>query len=305
MVDVKLYLGDCLNVLPMLEAGSVDAVITDPPYGEAQGLLNDSNPRQAAFFLQNMLKRITLPRMSHACVFWTMRSLDLCIDAVREAGLQYQRTLTMYLPSGQARPYLGWLPRIQPIVVAQHNLPLPASETHYYLATYLTQAMEKAEYSRSALAKILRCNSRLIMKWTRQNDPAWCLPTPRFYTKLKTLLDLDEQFDFMLTRESPKRKKRRMFEYKHDCYIVKNRSTAQHGHPCSKPLIVLKHLVKTIADVGDTVLDPCMGSGTTGVACVMTGRNFIGIEIDEGYFNIAKARIAKAQTEMVQLELST
>ena len=46
---------------------------------------------------------------------------------------------------------------------------------------------------------------------------------------------------------------------------------------------------------GDTVLDPFMGSGTTGVACVQTGRNFIGIEIDEGYFNIAKQRIEQAQ----------
>ena len=46
-----------------------------------------------------------------------------------------------------------------------------------------------------------------------------------------------------------------------------------------------------------------MGSGTTGVACVQTGRRFIGIEIDQGYFDIARARIEKAQQEMVQLEL--
>lgn len=51
---------------------------------------------------------------------------------------------------------------------------------------------------------------------------------------------------------------------------------------------------------GDTVLDPFMGSGTTGVACVQTGRNFIGCEIDPTYFAIAEKRIAAAQREVVQ-----
>jgi DNA modification methylase len=52
-----------------------------------------------------------------------------------------------------------------------------------------------------------------------------------------------------------------------------------------------------IADEGSTVLDPFMGSGTTGVACVQTGRNFIGIEIDPDYFAIAERRIAEAQLQ--------
>jgi DNA modification methylase len=49
---------------------------------------------------------------------------------------------------------------------------------------------------------------------------------------------------------------------------------------------------------GDTILDPYMGSGTTGVACVQTGRNFIGIEIDPGYFAIAERRIKAAQMQL-------
>ena len=53
-----------------------------------------------------------------------------------------------------------------------------------------------------------------------------------------------------------------------------------------------------------TVLDPFFGSGTTGVACVETGRSFIGIEIDKGYFEIAQQRIETAQAEMVQAEMA-
>lgn len=62
-------------------------------------------------------------------------------------------------------------------------------------------------------------------------------------------------------------------------------------HPTQKPVLLLEYLIKTYTNSGETVLDNCMGSGSTGVACVNTNRNFIGIELDESYFNIAKDRI--------------
>lgn len=65
-------------------------------------------------------------------------------------------------------------------------------------------------------------------------------------------------------------------------------------HPTQKPVALMEYLIKTYTNEGDLVLDNCMGSGTTGVACMNTGRRFIGIEMDEGYFNIAKERIESA-----------
>ena len=62
-------------------------------------------------------------------------------------------------------------------------------------------------------------------------------------------------------------------------------------HPTQKPVELLEYLVKTYTDVGDVVLDNCMGSGTTGVACKNLDRDFIGIELNEDYFNIAYDRI--------------
>ena len=62
-------------------------------------------------------------------------------------------------------------------------------------------------------------------------------------------------------------------------------------HPTQKPVALLEYLIKTYTNENDLVLDNCMGSGSTGVACVNTNRNFIGIELDEKYFNIAKERI--------------
>ena len=66
-------------------------------------------------------------------------------------------------------------------------------------------------------------------------------------------------------------------------------------HPTQKPVALLEYLIKTYTNEGETVLDNCMGSGSTGVACKNTNRNFIGIELDEDYFNIAKERIEKAK----------
>lgn len=66
-------------------------------------------------------------------------------------------------------------------------------------------------------------------------------------------------------------------------------------HPTQKPVALLEYLVRTYTNEGDTVLDNCMGSGSTGVACVNTNRNFIGIELDESYFNIAKMRIEEVE----------
>ncbi len=74
-----------------------------------------------------------------------------------------------------------------------------------------------------------------------------------------------------------------------------NAGRTNKAHPTQKPVALFEYLIKTYTNEGETVLDNCMGSGTTGVACVNTNRNFIGMELDETYFNIAKERIEKVR----------
>lgn len=73
-------------------------------------------------------------------------------------------------------------------------------------------------------------------------------------------------------------------------------------HPNEKPVSLLEELISTCCPAGGAVFDPFMGSGSTGVACVNTGRNFIGIELDPGYFETAKNRIEKAKQEKVEFD---
>jgi site-specific DNA-methyltransferase (adenine-specific) len=85
-----------------------------------------------------------------------------------------------------------------------------------------------------------------------------------------------------------------------DVMIMKNSGDVDkyNGHPCPKPNNVMRWIINRTTRVGDTVLDPFMGSGTTGVACIELGRNFAGCELSEKYYKIAEKRICQAQPSL-------
>src|SRR5699024_3660513 len=87
---------------------------------------------------------------------------------------------------------------------------------------------------------------------------------------------------------------------KYKSNVLKYRKDYDGYHPTQKPVALLEDLIKTFSNEGDTVVDLTMGSGSTGVACKNTGRKFIGIEMDDEYFKIAKERI---ETHEQRLEL--
>lgn len=88
-----------------------------------------------------------------------------------------------------------------------------------------------------------------------------------------------------------KEKKQEYTNYNKDTIFFNNEHNVGAFHPTQKPIALLKYFIKTYTNENETVLDNCMGSGSTGVACVNTNRNFIGIELDKNYFEIAKKRI--------------
>lgn len=81
------------------------------------------------------------------------------------------------------------------------------------------------------------------------------------------------------------------YRYPTQVWKFKRDTLTSNLHPTQKPVALLEELIKTFSNEGDTVLDNCMGSGSTGVASINTNRNFIGIELDENYFRITKERI--------------
>ena len=95
---------------------------------------------------------------------------------------------------------------------------------------------------------------------------------------------------------------KKTYLYKNPVTLIKFNKIRQGSvHPTQKPVALLEYLIKTYSNENDTILDFTMGSGTTGVACLQTNRNFIGIEKVEKYYDIAKQRIneAKAQRRLI------
>ena len=87
---------------------------------------------------------------------------------------------------------------------------------------------------------------------------------------------------------------KKTYEYKNPTTLIQFDKIRKGSlHPTQKPVELLEYLIKTYTNENETILDNCMGSGSTGVACIKTNRNFIGIELSQEYFNIAKERIEK------------
>ena len=94
--------------------------------------------------------------------------------------------------------------------------------------------------------------------------------------------------------------KNRTYTHKYPQSILTFSNAVQKGkvHPTQKPVLLFEYLIKTYTDEGETVLDNCIGSGTTAIAAINTKRNFIGFELNKEYFEIAQNRIKKARNEI-------
>ena len=86
-----------------------------------------------------------------------------------------------------------------------------------------------------------------------------------------------------------------------DLLAIRADDSRRRVHPTQKPVALMEYLIRTYTNEGETVMDNCMGSGTTGVACVNTGRHFIGMEQDAGYFAIASERIHNTPEKLLQI----
>ena len=97
--------------------------------------------------------------------------------------------------------------------------------------------------------------------------------------------------------------KTRIYTHKNPQSIIVFPKPNRTVHPTQKSTELFEYLIKTYTNEGETVLDNCMGSGTTGVACLNTDRNFIGIELDDKYFEIAKKRIERHMRQISMFDL--
>jgi site-specific DNA-methyltransferase (adenine-specific) len=121
------------------------------------------------------------------------------------------------------------------------------------------------------------------------------------YQNSKGIIGGSATFKCSKTHDESKRYPKNLLSYSNRKGELNN---VNRLHPAQKPVPLMEYLIKTYTNEGETVLDNCMGSGTTGVACVNTNRNFIGIELDDKYFEIAKQRIERHMRQISIFDLA-
>ncbi len=235
-MNYTLHMGDCLEYLRTLPDGSVDAVITDPPYLGLVGGYNRSDTYGGVAASIN-------PAVSLGDL-WAA-NLDWVHEAKRVARLGAMVFCTHHSLPEVANAFADWR-RVILITWHKTNAAITGKNVPRFTCEYVW-CFAKAPG----------------LKWDSIKDNMISMPT-----------------------------------LSAGCFASPERSvygpTNTAAHPTQKPLALMRALLKVAPN---SVLDPFMGSGTTGVACMQTGRNFIGIEIDPGYFAIAKKRIEDAAAQ--------
>jgi hypothetical protein len=261
--DCTLHHGDCLKVLPRLSANSVDLVLVDPPYGKTK-LGWDC--------------RIPLPPL------WAELSRG-CGGPVVIMAVQPFTTVVVNSNPGEFRYALVWDKGKGSNPLLANKRPMSSHEDVLVFygrqPTYNPQMRAGAPYKAPRTGGN-RTNSVVGNGRCRDCDGAGC-------TCCGGTGSVGADANWFRQKSRPEGGRFPLSVMRHSIHC------GSKLHPSQKPVSLMEELVLTYTNPGAVVLDFAMGSGTTGVACVRTGRKFIGIEKDAKYFEIAKRRIKEAE----------
>lgn len=298
MKDIELWQGDCLELMKDIPDGSVDMILCDLPYGNMKGAKLDG--------------------WDSVTTDW-----DTVIDSHLLFG-QYERILR---ENGVAilfsqEPYTSAM-RTHKQYNLEFSYPLFWKKDHFANALIAKKApvsyiedmsVFHKKYDRQGVNE-LREYFRVLFKWigaTKKNlietmgqrvDHAFRFDSMQFklcteetYSDLISTFGIDKfesfkTFDELLDLNYKYSRTFNLEGNKYKPNLLEFKKDYEGLHPTQKPVALFEYLIKTYTNEGETVLDNCMGSGTTGVACKNLNRKFIGIELDETYFNLAKERI--------------
>ena len=249
---VKLLKGDCLELMKNIPDGSVDLVLTDPPYGTTACKWDSVIPFEPMW---EQLNRIIKPNGA-ICLFGS----EPFSSALRMSNIKHFKYDWYWKKS---KPN-GW----------QHSKNKPMSTLE------LISVFSKAPMGHISLLGEKR------MKYNPQGAKPSTNKIISSVNHGRTMGARPNQVG--IECQSYTGFPTNFLEYS-------NITGTKAIHPTQKPVDLLEYLIKTYTNEGETVLDFTMGSGSCGVASVNTNRNFIGIELDKGYFDIAEKRINEAQ----------
>ena len=267
---MELHHGDCLDVLKTLDAGAVDAIITDPPYGLfGRELKFDQLPAAEVW---RECYRVAKPN-AWLAAFGQMPTLATMHQQVLDAGWRWREHVVWCKRAGN--PTLTGMRRVHESIFIYskgkphyHDLYAPWWDTQLPILPFGGIDWETVERTIGDLHRYLRTG-----QWRHMRAP-----------KIRT-----REYQIRQLKH-PEMRLGNLWSF----FPYTNKRRVQRTHPHEKPLALMERLVKLLTAEGDTVLDPFMGVGTTGVAAVRLGRRFVGVELMAEFYAVAEQRVREA-----------
>ena len=299
----RLFFGDCLIESDKIESGRVDSILTDLPYGTVANIANSDTVKHG---MQN--------KTNWDCVIDTAKIMQIANRILRRNGkmvLFAQQPFTTELISKQI-PNLPF--NYSMIWKKDHfanSLIAKKAPLNYYedilvyskkydtetnpIQTYMLDEFRKCGKPISFYKELCGFTGNQPYNWfSPKNDGTkqWAFPIKKHYEKLSITGYFLKPFEEIEEMDLKYRATFNLYEGgKFKSNILEYKKDYDGHHPTQKPVLLLEDLIKTFSNEGNLVVDLTMGSGSTGVACKNTNRDFIGIEMSEQYFNIAQKRI--------------
>ena len=312
MVDIKC--GDCLDIMKQIKDNSIDLVLCDLPYGTTACSWDIVIPFDKLWEQYNRILKDTGTVILFGSQPFTTNIIASNLDNFRYEYIWVKNNCSNFQ-----------LAQYQPLKYHENICIFYNDIIQTCFADILKNEMDKNNLIQKDLQMLCLSKNGKPTGWISNKLSGKQIPTKSQWEKICKILNIEYNHDEILKK------------VKHHTYNVNTKQTYKQQtnkgkagllghiaskssgyiqmetgfpksilyfdrennvvHPTQKPIELLKYLIKTHSNKNDTVLDNCMGSGSTGVASVLLDRNFIGIEIDKKYYEIAKNRIKSAEIE--------
>ena len=311
---IKLLQGDCLELGKEIESGSVDLILTDLPYGTVQGIGgNDDIAHGMAgktewdvaieparvYDIANRILRRNGKLVLFSQEPYTTR---LITESIPNIPFSYRMIWEKDHFANSLVAKKAPVSYYEDILIFSKlgGLENSGVNANHPLKEVFNEALERSGKTKRFFINLVGSSASHYFT----DGIQFRVPTESKFDLIKDYIDIDYSYDELKAMNLEYKRYETEKHYdnypsifnlwegnKYKTNILKYRKDYDGYHPTQKPILLLEDLIKTFSNEGDLVVDLTMGSGSTGVACKNTDRNFVGMELDENYFNIAKERI--------------
>ena len=315
---MKLYKGDCLIESDNIESGSVDLILTDLPYGTVKDIKNVNHGMSGKCEWDVVIDTDKIMEIANRILRKNGKMIltsqqpftnELINKALPNLPFNYSMIWEKDHFANALTAKKAPLNYYEDVLVFSKNNPKNDIYEHP-LRDYFNEQRQMInhlsykEINRDYLKTTFEGGGGMAYNILASFTKGWTFPTEKRYNALKVLDICLTPYDELKKIDEVFRNKMHIEENekypstfnlwegkKYKSNILKYKKDYNGHHPTQKPVLLLEDLIKTFSNENDLVVDLTMGSGSTGVACKNTNRDFIGIEMDDEYFKIAEQRI--------------